>query len=130
MDWIVYIAPLAGLGGLAAIFGWIYTVYRDKQKRPGEQIDQAIEQWKVVLGGTVDELRARNDELREINREQRDEIDRLEQQINTLEISVRSLTQQNMDIAHEAERLRGRLEALMAEHHELLGRLKGRDDVA
>ena len=130
MDWIVFIAPLAGLGGLAALLGWVYTVYKDRQKRPGEQIDQAIEQWKLVLGGTVEELRARNDELREINREQKDEIDRLEQQINTLEISVRSLTQQNMDIAHEAERLRKRLEDLMAQHHELLGRIKGRDDVA
>lgn len=130
MDWFVYIAPLAGLGGLAALLGWVYTVYRDQKKRPGEEIDQAIEQWKVVLGGTVDELRARNEELRQINREQHDEITRLENAIDTLEIQVRSLTQQNMDIAQEAERLRGRLEDLMAQHHELLGRIKGRDDVA
>jgi predicted RNase H-like nuclease (RuvC/YqgF family) len=130
MDWLVYIAPLAGLGGLAAFLGWIYAVYRDKQKRPGEEIDQAIEQWKVVLGGTVDELRSRNDELREINREQKDEIDRLEKEIDRLEVMVRSLTQQNMDVGQEAKRVRRELDELMAEHHQLLGRLKGRDDVA
>ena len=68
--------------------------------------------------------------LREINREQKEEIDRLEDEIDRLEILVRSLTQQNMDVGQEALRVRRELDELMAEHHQLLGRLKGRGDVA
>jgi methyl-accepting chemotaxis protein len=134
----------AGVTFSLGLIGYAYTIFKDRQAKPGQDIDRAIAQWKEILGGSVQELRqtvqeqreenarlaAINESQRETLEEQRQQIDKLENDIEQLELLVRSLTTQNMEVAHEAQRVRHQLEELIATHNQLIGRMQQRGDDA
>ena len=134
MSWlpslIAAVPLLLALGGGVA---WLYRIREQQKKAPDEQLNAAIEQWKKILGGSVDELREQNQYQAGLISKQRDQIEELEAENEKLERLVKTVTQQAMDAAHREQRLAEKYESLMTEYGKVLRRLeeKGeRDDAA
>jgi predicted nuclease with TOPRIM domain len=130
---IPLIGSFAGLVGVAALITAVRESLKWFSERKSNEIGQAV----TSLSEVLTQIRAENGRLIEQNdrkdrqlEEQSAQIDRLESENNKLEILVRSLTQQNMDTAQELKRAHNEHAELMREHHQLLGRMQGRDDVA
>lgn len=136
---IPLVGSLAGLVGLAALI----TALRESAKWWSERKSNEIGQAVTSLSEVLTQIRSENQRLIEANdrkdkqlQESEKQIDRLEQENGKLEILVRSLTQQNMEVAHELKREREERERVHEAHADLmleLGRLRerrGNDDAA
>ena len=131
---IPLVGSFAGLVGLAALI----TAVRESAKWWSERKSNEIGQAVTSLSEVLTQIRAENTRLIDANdrkdkqlTESERQIDRLEKENTKLEILVRSLTQQNMEVAHELKREREERERVHEAHAELmleLGRLRERND--
>jgi small-conductance mechanosensitive channel len=121
------IIVLFGGGGAAALIVAIRETLKWLRSLKTDEIELAIQQWKTVSNDIVAQLRERNDELQVLNDRQEQQITELRAENDRLEILTRSLSQQNMDIGHQAEMTGRELKKLMEEHHQLLGRIRERE---
>ena len=131
---IPLVGSFAGLVGLAALI----TAVRESAKWWSERKSNEIGQAVTSLSEVLTQIRAENTRLIDANdrkdkqlTESEHQIDRLEKENTKLEILVRSLTQQNMEVAHELKREREERERVHEAHAELmleLGRLRERRD--
>jgi chromosome segregation ATPase len=126
------LAPLAGLVRVAALITAIRESVKWFSERKSNEIGQAV----TSLSEVLTQIRSENQRLIEANdRKDRQletsekQIERLENENSKLEILVRSLTQQNMDVAGELRREREERERVHEAHADLmleLGRLRER----
>jgi cell division protein FtsB len=133
MSLLPYLAAPAFLTAIGGAIAWLYRARQQQKKAPDEKLNAAIEQWKQILGGSVDELREQNAYQATLIVKQREQIDELEAENEKLERLVKTVTQQSMDAAHREARMTEKYEALMQEHGRILRRLEEmgeRDDVA
>ena len=131
---IPLIGSFAGLVGIAALI----TALRESAKWWSERKSNEIGQAVTSLSEVLTQIRSENTRLIDQNdrkakqiETQDQQIERLEKENDKLEILVRSLTQQNMDIAHELQREREERERTHQAHAELmleLGKLRERQD--
>lgn len=113
------VVALGALAGIAALTKVCWEITKWFLERRRNEIGQVVGQLDTVLL----QVRAENDRLLRLN-------DDLRTENNRLEALVRSLSQENMDTAHREKVAQDKLEALMEDHHQLLGRLKERGDAA
>jgi predicted nuclease with TOPRIM domain len=124
---IPLVGSFAGLVGLAALI----TAVRESAKWWSERKSNEIGQAVTSLSEVLTQIRAENTRLIDQNdrkdkqlAESERQIEKLEHENDRLEILVRTLTQQNMEVAHELKREREAMAELMIE----LGRKRERDD--
>jgi chromosome segregation ATPase len=125
------IAVLGSLVGLAAFLTAIQQTARWLSERKSNEIGAAVGQ----LGTLLDRFREENETLVDLNGRQAkqietqgEQIEELKRENEKLDILVRSLTQQNVDVAADRERVRRERDQLMREYHELIGRLREHED--
>lgn len=125
MSWfptmIAAVPLLAAVGGGVA---WIYRATQEAARAPDEKLNAAIEQWKDILGGSVEELREQNSYQATLIGKQREQIEELEAENEKLERLVKTITQQAIDAAQRERRLTEKYDALMREHGKVLRRLE------
>ena len=129
---IPLVGSFAGLVGLAALI----TAVRESAKWWSERKSNEIGQAVTSLSEVLTQIRAENTRLIDANDRkdkqivtQDEQIERLEKENDKLEILVRTLTTQNMEIAHELKREREERERVHEAHADLmleLGRLRER----
>jgi predicted nuclease with TOPRIM domain len=109
----------------------LITAVRESAKWWSERKSNEIGQAVTSLSEVLTQIRAENTRLIDQNdrkdkqlAESERQIEKLEHENDRLEILVRTLTQQNMEVAHELKREREAMAELMIE----LGRKRERDD--
>jgi len=124
MTWLPYLAAPAFLTAIGGAIAWLYKARQDAKREPDARLNAAIEQWKAILGGSVDELREQNAYQATLIQKQRDQIEELEAENEKLERLVRTVTQQSMDAAHREKLLADKYDDLMKEYGKLLHRFE------
>jgi chromosome segregation ATPase len=124
---IPLIGSFAGLVGVAALITAVRESLKWWSERKSNEIGQAV----TSLSEVLTQIRSENTRLVEQGDRKDLQIERLEKENDKLEILVRSLTQQNMDVANELKRERAERERIHEAHGDLmmeLGRLRERRD--